>query len=159
MALTAKQTAFCKEVANGRTGAEAYRIAFNNKSEGTSKVNASKLLKTPEIALKIQELIETARKITEASQKEVIDTLVNFDIMSRAERMQTLTDIARGKIQLQKPMVCDGQIELIDVVPAWSDRRDAIAELNKMDGEYSAIKKEIKINKVGLDALEDEYVD
>lgn len=77
--------------------------------------------------------------------------------MGVEERKEVLSQIARGEIPLKKPMVCDGDIVEVPVVPDWMDRRNAIAELNKMDGSYAAIKQNIKINKVGLDALEDDY--
>lgn len=62
-------------------------------------------------------------------------------IMTVAERIDILTKIAFGEIPLNKPMVCDGVIQLVPVVPDWTDRRGAIAELNKMDGSYAPIKQ------------------
>lgn len=62
-------------------------------------------------------------------------------IMTVAERIDILTKIAFGEIPLTKPMVCDGVIQLVPVVPDWTDRRGAIAELNKMDGSYAPIKQ------------------
>jgi hypothetical protein len=68
------------------------------------------------------------------------------DIMTALERQEILTKIARGEIPLKKPMVCDGMIHEIDVVPDWMDRKNAIAELNKMDGSYTPIKADITTN-------------
>jgi len=64
-------------------------------------------------------------------------------ILNKHERMEILTQIAKGEIPLTKHIVCDGVIQEVDVVPAWADRKAAIAELNKMDGEYAPIKKDI----------------
>lgn len=64
-------------------------------------------------------------------------------ILDKHERMEILTQIARGEIPLNKHIVCDGIIQEVEVVPAWMDRKAAIAELNKMDGEYAPIKKDI----------------
>lgn len=64
-------------------------------------------------------------------------------ILTQIERQEILTQIALGQIPLKKPMVCDGKIELIDVVPDWMDRKSAIAELNRMDGSYAAAKTDI----------------
>lgn len=64
-------------------------------------------------------------------------------ILTKHERMEILTQIAKGEIPLLKHIVCDGVIQEVDVVPAWADRKAAIAELNKMDGEYAPIKKDI----------------
>jgi len=64
-------------------------------------------------------------------------------ILTKHERMEILTQIAKGEIPLVKHIVCDGVIQEVDVLPAWADRKAAIAELNKMDGEYAPIKKDI----------------
>ena len=64
-------------------------------------------------------------------------------ILSKHERQEILTQIAKGEIPLVKHIVCDGIIQEVDVVPAWADRRAAIAELNKMEGDYAPIKKDI----------------
>ena len=64
-------------------------------------------------------------------------------ILTKHERMEILTQIAKGEIPIVKHIVCDGVIQEVDVVPAWADRRAAIAELNKMDGEYAPIRKDI----------------
>lgn len=63
-------------------------------------------------------------------------------ILDKTERMQILSQIARGEIPLTKPMVVDKMIQEVDVLPDWMDRRNAIAELNKMDGSYAATKIE-----------------
>ena len=64
-------------------------------------------------------------------------------ILSKHERQEILTQIAKGEIPLVKHIVCDGVIQEVYVVPAWADRRAAIAELNKMEGDYAPIKKDI----------------
>lgn len=64
-------------------------------------------------------------------------------ILSKDERMEILTQIAKGEIPLVKHIVCDGIIQEREVVPSWKDRRDAVAELNKMEGDYAPIKKDI----------------
>lgn len=64
-------------------------------------------------------------------------------ILDKYERMEILSQIARGEILVPKPMVCDGVIEHPTVEPDWQSRKAAIAELNKMDGEYAPVRKEI----------------
>ena len=56
------------------------------------------------------------------------------------ERKEILTQIMRGDIPLTKPMVVNGAVEMIPVVPDWTDRRNAISELNKMEGDYAPTK-------------------
>lgn len=67
-------------------------------------------------------------------------------ILTVIERKEILTQIALGEIPLNKPMVVDGSIELIEIVPDWADRKAAIAELNKMDGDYSPTKSNVELN-------------
>lgn len=64
-----------------------------------------------------------------------------LDIMDAMERKAILTQIARGEIPLKKVIVVDKAIEEIEVVPDWMDRKLAIAELNKMEGDYAPIKQ------------------
>lgn len=86
-------------------------------------------------------------KIKKQAQDEAIQSAekeaINEAVMSRTERQQVLTQIARGQIPLKKAMVVDGQIEYIEVIADWMDRKSAIAELNKMDGEYAPEKREL----------------
>lgn len=64
-------------------------------------------------------------------------------ILTKDERLEILTQIAKGEIPLTKHIVCDGVIQERDVVPTWKDRKDAISEINKMEGDYAPIKKDI----------------
>ena len=73
------------------------------------------------------------------------------------ERKEILTQISRGQIPLRKAIVVDGALEYYEVVPDWMDRRGAIAELNKMEGEYAATKTNVQITHVGKDAVEETY--
>lgn len=87
----------------------------------------------------------TERQQALKKELEALDTQMALEarkkaILTAEERKEILTKIAKGEIPLNKPMVVDGQIELVEVVPDWSDRRAAIAELNKMDGEYAPTK-------------------
>lgn len=68
---------------------------------------------------------------------------VKSDIMDKIERQMVLSQIARGEIPLKKAMVVDKSIEYIEVIPDWMDRKNAITELNKMDGSYSPTKQEV----------------
>jgi hypothetical protein len=154
--LTRKQSQFCKFIVEGSSGTDAYQKAFGTKTKSTCRFNASKLLKSDAIKEKLHELRALARKITEKANQKAADQIAAEEIMGVQERMAILTKIARGSIPLIKPMVCDGSIHDIEVVPDWMDRKNAIAELNKMDGTYAPEKKEHNI-KMGLDAIEEKY--
>ena len=155
--LTSKQIEFCKQLANGKNATEAYHIAFKTKNRTTCKVNGSKLFKLAAIKAKIKEFQKTASTITAKANQLAMDKVKADEVMGTAERMIVLSKIARGQIPLIKPMVCDGEIQEIEVVPDWMDRKNAIAELNKMDGSYPPAKVNMNINKVGLDVIEETY--
>lgn len=143
--LTLKQNEFCKLIASGMSALESYAVAYKNNSQGTCKVNGSKLLKSDLIQEKIKEFQEINKQITNKAIEKVSDKLAKEDFADIAERKRVLTQIVRGEIPLKKAMVVNGAIELIEVVPDWMDRRNAIAELNKMDGDYAPIKQDTKI--------------
>lgn len=58
----------------------------------------------------------------------------NPKIAYRDERMEILTLIARGQMLWEKPAT--GSTPGCDLKPDFGERRQAIAELNKMDGAY-----------------------
>lgn len=62
------------------------------------------------------------------------------------ERKEVLTKIIRGQIKLKKPMAVGSKLKMITVAPDWQDRKNAIAELNKMEGDYAATKGEFVVN-------------
>lgn len=148
--LTAKQVAFCKEIANGKNATAAYQVAFNTKNRTTATVNASKLLKGKAIKDKVKELQSVAKRITAKAQKEAVNKVATEEVMTVAERMKVLSKIARGEIPLIKPMSCDGVIQEIEMVPDWMDRKNAIAELNKMDGSYAPTKQDLTISNTKI---------
>jgi len=64
-------------------------------------------------------------------------------ILNKDERMEILTKIASGEITMIKEVAGRQGIELLNVTPDFAERRAAIAELNKMDGEYAPQRKEL----------------
>lgn len=69
---------------------------------------------------------------------------VTAGIMAKEERMLILSQIARAELQLPREVLSADGIQTLNVVPDYTERKAAIAELNKMDGEYAPIKKENK---------------
>lgn len=80
--LTAKQKAFCKEVAMGQTGSEAYRRAYSSKAKPTTAASKASKLKTQD---NIQSTIQAYEAAIQAQTYQtpaglralVIQTLVN----------------------------------------------------------------------------------
>lgn len=63
-----------------------------------------------------------------------------MEIMTAAERKEVLTKIANGTLKIKRPFVIGGKIMEYPAEPDATDRRNAIAELNKMEGDYAPSK-------------------
>lgn len=93
-----------------------------------------------------QEKLQT--EIMELSA-EIKKDRVRKAILTREERLEILSEIARGEQPMTKYIVVslgDNQGSVIKertIYPAWKDKRDAVAEINKMEGDYAPIKKDI----------------
>ena len=92
---------------------------------------------------RFQALTEKAQKAKEEVYIQEEKKAAKKAILSKHQRQEILTQIAMGQIPLTKHIVCDGVIQERDTVPNWADRKAAIAELNKMDGDYAPTKKDI----------------
>lgn len=78
-------------------------------------------------------------------------------IMTADERKEYLTKLVNGEIKAKRPFVIGGKIMEYPEEPTHSDRIKAIAELNKMDGDYAPVKSTVTLTKVGKDAIEEIY--
>lgn len=97
-------------------------------------------------------LLEENKRIKDKTEQHIAEVVEarKSEIMDALERKIILTQIARGEIPLKKPMIVDKDIREIDVVPDWMDRKNAINELNRMDGSH-APDKVAKTNTKGED--------
>lgn len=92
---------------------------------------------------------ESAKKAVEVVRVQEIEKRASKGILSREERIQILSEIARGEQPMVKHVVVSlgnnlgSEIQEVTVYPAWKDKRDAVAEINKMEGDYAPIKKDI----------------
>lgn len=115
---------------------------FTNTYKGRSVKTFDNRLKIAREQIQVE--FKTIEKRTELGiAKEVEER--KLKAMTLAERVDILSKIANGEIPLTKPLVCNGKIELIDVVPDYADRKNAIAELNKMDGSYAPTKSQVEL--------------
>ena len=137
---------FCKAVADGSTYKDAYKTYVSRKvnvSDAVCEKDGSLLAK--KYATYIQDLkqrISTA--IDKAHENSVLNGTLE-GILTKAERMKILSDIARGELLVSKPFFTkDGAIDAY-VQPDHTDRKNAISELNKMDGSYAPKKIDAEI--------------
>lgn len=128
---------FIKLVAEGYQLKESYSLTFPNKNltNGTIKVESSKLAK--KYAKEIELEKKKVSAIVEESQKKIVAQIEEKRIMTIAERMEWLSKVALGEIRVKQPFVIAGKIMEYPAEPSISDRKAAIAELNKIDGSYA----------------------
>jgi len=92
---------------------------------------------------------ERVKEAENAVRIQMAQERVKKAILTKHERLEILSQIARGEIPMIKHIVvaqggdCGSSIEERTIYPAWRDRRDAVAEINKMEGDYAPIKKDI----------------
>jgi hypothetical protein len=72
-----------------------------------------------------------------------ISERTEYRVMSKAERMNILSQMADGTLQVQRNVVTKDGVMVILALPDYNDRKAAIAELNKMDGEYAPVRKDL----------------
>ena len=64
-------------------------------------------------------------------------------IMTANERKEWLTKLINGEMKAKRPFVIGGKIMEYPSEPDHADRLKAIAELNKMDGDYAPAKVDL----------------
>ena len=146
MTLAPKHIEFINLVAKGETQSNAYKLSVGKKgvSKQVSEVKGSQLAK--KYALLINEERERLRKVVEAANDSKVSEIAQMNIMGKAERMELLTKMAKGELKIKTPFVIAGKIMEYPAEPTASDRRAAIAELNKMAGDYAPAKQDITTN-------------
>jgi phage terminase small subunit len=143
--LTEKQKEFCKLFISGKNATDSYSIAFTTAKQGTSKAASSRLLKTDKIKSYISELQLENKKIIAMANEKASQQIANGSIADAAERMQMLTKILRGELSIEEEVTTPSGIVTLIVKPSFGERRAAIAELNKMGGDYAPAKTETTI--------------
>lgn len=78
-------------------------------------------------------------------------------IMSADDRKEYLTKLISGEIKAKRPFVIGGKIMEYPEEPTHSDRLKALAELNKMEGDYAPTKVSAIITHLGKDLAEEKY--
>ena len=143
--LTEKQKEFCKLFVSGKNATDSYSIAFTIAKQGTSKAASSRLLKTDKIKSYISELQLENKKIVAMANEKASQVIADGSIADAAERMQMLTKILRGELSIEEEVSTPNGIITLLVKPSFGERRAAIAELNKMGGDYAPAKSEVKV--------------
>ncbi len=138
-----KHIEFIRLVANGTNQSEAYRATVGNPKATISacKAKASQLAK--KYANLIAEQRDNLKKVVEEAQKDKVAEIAQMNILTSAQRMEILSNIAQGKLKVKKPFVIGGKVLEYPSEPDHTDIKNAIAELNKMQGDYAPTKQDI----------------
>ena len=94
------------------------------------------------------DVLEEAKAINERT-KDIVEAesiKASLETLSVAERIDLLVKMAKGEIDIEQEVATKEGITTITVKASHSDRRAAIAELNKMDGSYAATKTDLTTN-------------
>lgn len=121
--LTAKQEKFVRNLIQGMSQREAYKLSYDaeNMSDKSIDEAACRLFNDSKIRARYEELIERA---------------ANASVMTAQERLEYLTAIVYGTEQEQIKGIVEG-VEIEFEKPAdLNTRMKAIDIMNKMQGEY-----------------------
>ena len=100
--------------------------------------------------LTVEDKNEIANRIRAAEVERAVNRRIN-NILTREQRMQILSDIATLKLTTVKYFMTPSGLVSQEVTADISEVRNAIAELNKMDGNYAPAKS-LNINE-NLEAI------
>jgi hypothetical protein len=142
MKLPLKHSEFIRLIVNGETQSNAYKLSVGKKgvSKQVSEVKGSQLAK--KYAKLIAEQRDNLKKVVEEAQKDKVAEIAQMNILTSAQRMEILSNIAQGKLKVKKPFVIGGKVLEYPSEPDHTDIKNAIAELNKMQGDYAPTKQE-----------------
>jgi hypothetical protein len=140
MKLPSKHSEFIRLIVNGETQSNAYKLSIGKKgvSKQVSEVKGSQLAK--KYSNLISEQRDNLKKVVEEAQKDKVAEIAQMNILTSAQRMEILSNIAQGKLKVKKPFVIGGKVLEYPSEPDHTDIKNAIAELNKMQGDYAPTK-------------------
>ena len=147
MALSLKHTTFAEAIVEGLSPELAYQKAYPRANATTCRVNGYRLLQNATIESYIK---EKSKKIEDLATNKAADELKNKIVriaLSVDERKRILEDIALGKLQQKsyEPVLDPntgkwGTRPTAVSEPTIDHRIKAIAELNRMGGDYAPSK-------------------
>lgn len=138
--INTKHQNFIRLVGEGLTQSEAYKLSIGREgiSKAVCEVKGSQLAK--KYATQIAQERKRLQDIVQAASDSKIAHIASMSILSKAERMEYLSKVVRGEVKVNEVFVVNGEIKEHPVEPSISERRAAIAEMNKMDGAYAPVE-------------------
>ena len=128
--------AIIKEIEQGKTYTKV--MAVNGRKWQMPERTFNRYWKTANIQHTTKQ--EAIKKELEEIDKQMAIESRKKAIMSKQERLETLTKIAKGELKVKRPFVIGGKIMEYPSEPDAMERKAAIAEMNKMEGDYAPSK-------------------
>jgi hypothetical protein len=86
---------------------------------------------------------EREQKAKEVVRAEMAKERVKKAILTKEERLEILSQIARGDLSYKQEVPSKFGPQTVTAWPSFNDRKGAVAEINKMEGDYAPIQKDI----------------
>jgi hypothetical protein len=86
---------------------------------------------------------EKEQKAKEVVRAEMAKERVKKAILTKEERLEILSQIARGDLSYKQEVPSKFGPQTVTAWPSFNDRKGAVAEINKMEGDYAPIQKDI----------------
>ena len=102
--LNSKQITFCRNyILDSSTAVEAYQTAYPNSSYDSARVNASRLLKKPEVIEYVNILLDEQQELIEITDKEIYRELKRIELTSPNEntRLKAIDQLVKLKGMIQ----------------------------------------------------------
>lgn len=102
--LNSKQITFCRNyILDSSTAVEAYQTAYPNSSYDSARVNASRLLKKPEVIEYVNILLDEQQELIEITDKEIYRELKRIALTSPNEntRLKAIDQLVKLKGMIQ----------------------------------------------------------
>ena len=127
---------------------------FGKKWEKVSRTTFDRRLRQAEAHVASEQ-----QRIKEQAEQDVVKEAdaLKSKILTSLERQAILSDMAKGELETEVLLVTKDGIKKAKAKPTHAERRAAIAELNKMSGDYAPAKSVVTISKLGIDSIEEKY--
>ena len=116
---------------------------FGKKWEKVSRTTFDRRLRQAEAHVASEQ-----QRIKDQAEQDVVKEAdaLKSKILTSLERQAILSDMAKGELETEVLLVTKDGIKKAKAKPTHAERRAAIAELNKMDGDYAPTKQEVNIS-------------
>ena len=154
--LNSKQITFCRNyILDSSTAVEAYQTAYPTSSYDSARVNASRLLKKPEVIEYVNILLDEQQELIEITDKEIYRELKRIALTSPNEntRLKAIDQLVKLKGMIQVGDTTNNntliQIGIVDDSGTSNDINSLINSDTTQDNALNAPQVVINTNIIG----------